>query len=506
MQMSAEHTVKWLPGRGWRVGAGLGVALLAVALAGHFLGQPQSAALAAVTLAALWLAPWQALALGVAGAGVVVAQSAQVHWLDAVVMCIVPVLVSAVRRTWLRRPAAPAAPGVWYRAAVDAAVDGVLVLETDGSVLAANDAACVLLGVARDALPAFDSPTCRRGVPVAPIMALLGAPAPHARRFETELKRADGGRYRAEICVHRGDFDGRPVVLACVRDVSARHADTQARELHHAQLAALLSAQSRDLAAARDNADRANHAKDRFVANVSHELRTPLHAVLAFASLALRLGPGNEAPLRKHLVRIRGSAEELGAFVDDLTLLTALQSGEWDLSMRKVDLAGLVSSLVQRMAEPLAARGQRLETQIQVRGGVMMDAGLVERLLLALLTHASRRSPTGAHLVLRMRCQSGRRCDGAAGPGIAVQVCDAGEALSEARLVAVFDPLGFGAQVDAGTDNPGLQLAICRQIVDRHGGEISARNAEAGGVVFALWLPVEPADAAHAAGVETVRD
>ena len=167
MQMSAEHTVKWLPGRGWRVGAGLGVALLAVALAGHFLGQPQSAALAAVTLAALWLAPWQALALGVAGAGVVVAQSAQVHWLDAVVMCIVPVLVSAVRRTWLRRPAAPAAPGVWYRAAVDAAVDGVLVLETDGSVLAANDAACVLLGVARDALPAFDSPTCRRGVPVA---------------------------------------------------------------------------------------------------------------------------------------------------------------------------------------------------------------------------------------------------------------------------------------------------------------------------------------------------
>ena len=109
MHASAEHSVKWLPGRGWRAGAGLGVALLAVALAAHFLGQPQSVALAAVTLAALWLVPWQALALGVVGAGVVVAQSAQVHWLDGAAMCVVPVLVSAVRRTWLRRSAAPAA-------------------------------------------------------------------------------------------------------------------------------------------------------------------------------------------------------------------------------------------------------------------------------------------------------------------------------------------------------------------------------------------------------------
>lgn len=255
--------------------------------------------------------------------------------------------------------------------------------------------------------------------------------------------------------------------------------DITERKLADEQRVALLEAER----AARNEAERAGQMKDEFLATLSHELRTPLNAILGWSQvLSLRV-PTNEE-LAEGLRTIERNARAQTQIIEDLLDMSRIISGKVSLHMQHVSLAPVVQAAIDTVKPTMDTKGVVLDVLLdQVTGVVRGDINRLQQVFWNLLTNAAKFTPRSGKVSVALKRVNSH---------FEVTVSDTGQGINPEFLPRVFDRF---RQADASTTRHhgglGLGLAIVKQIVDLHGGRVSASSAGIGkGATFSVALPM----------------
>ena len=247
---------------------------------------------------------------------------------------------------------------------------------------------------------------------------------------------------------------------------------------------ALLYAEARK---AREAAEAANHAKDRFLAMLSHELRTPLTPVL---NTVQELEDNQDLPadLRAAIEMIRRNVQLEARLIDDLLDLTRISKGKVQLRLETVDAHALVGTALEICGNDIRAKNLKVTTKLQaVEHYLQADAARLHQVIWNLLKNAVKFTPAGGSITI---ISSNPRVD-----FVRFEVADTGMGIPPETLPKIFDAFEQGTRASLG--GLGLGLAITKAIVDLHSGTITAASSGPGqGSIFALELPtvaaVEP--------------
>lgn len=237
-----------------------------------------------------------------------------------------------------------------------------------------------------------------------------------------------------------------------------------------------------DARRARDAVACAERARDDLVAAVSHELRTPLNVVLGWARL-LRSGKLDAAGTARALEAIERGASSQARIVDDLLDVARLARGELRLDLRTVELVPVVEAALAAIRPAAAARGLRLAVALEpCAGPVSGDPGRLQQVVWNLLCNAVKFTPEGGRVEVRLHAE---------GDAAVVRVSDTGEGLDPGFVPHLFERFRQG---DASTTRAhggiGAGLAIVREVVEAHGGTVSAHSDGPGkGATFTVRLP-----------------
>ncbi|MBS1225669.1 MAG: two-component sensor histidine kinase, partial [Proteobacteria bacterium] len=214
---------------------------------------------------------------------------------------------------------------------------------------------------------------------------------------------------------------------------------------------------------------------------LSHDLRTPLTALIGLAeTLALELA-AEESPHQESLMAVREQAVRMALLADNLLDMAKLQAGGVRLRKDWQSLEELVGSATRMLEQPLREHPLRLALDPELPL-VNCDAVLIERVLVNLLENAAKYTPAGTVIGVTARAETNR---------LTVEVWDEGPGLPAGREQALFEKFTRG-HVESAVPGVGLGLAICRAIIEAHGGQIRAANRDAGGASFSFTLPLEP--------------
>ena len=208
---------------------------------------------------------------------------------------------------------------------------------------------------------------------------------------------------------------------------------------------------------------------------VSHDLRTPLAALVGLAD-ALQLTP-LQPQQAEVTAAIRRSALRMSALVANLLDMARLQAGAVQLNRQWLPLQEVVGSALAQMDDALAGRA----VVVDLPAGLpllQLDAVLMERVLVNLLENATKYGEGPIRISARL-----------AGAQVEVDVADSGPGFPPGREAQLFDKFERGDRESA-LPGVGLGLAICKAIVQAHGGQISAHNVPTGGACVRMQLPV----------------
>ena len=250
-----------------------------------------------------------------------------------------------------------------------------------------------------------------------------------------------------------------------------------------------LRAAKEDAERARAEAETANQVKDQFLATLSHELRTPVHAITGWTQI-LRSGQLDAAGKSRALDVIERNARLQAQLIGDLLDISRVISGKLRLEMRPAYPMEIVEAALASVRPAAEAREVRVERALDPGAGpVLADPDRLEQIVVNLLGNAVKFTPRGGWVEIRLEERGGE---------VRIQVLDGGEGIEPELLPHVFD---FFWQADASTTRRqgglGLGLAIVRQLVELHGGAISAASpGKGGGATFTISLPlVQPQQA-----------
>lgn len=222
--------------------------------------------------------------------------------------------------------------------------------------------------------------------------------------------------------------------------------------------------------------------RNALLSALSHDLRTPLTVLFGQAEiLTLDLACAG-SPHARQASEIREYILNTTRLVNNLLDMARIQSGGFNLHKEWLTLEEVVGSALKTL-EPLAA-GHPVTLDIpDPLALIQVDGPLFERVLINLLENAIKYAGPGAHISLHARCLQAM---------LEVDIRDNGPGIPPGQEQTIFDKFARGSKESA-IPGVGLGLAICRAIMDVHGGTITAENAPEGGAVFHLRVPQPPA-------------
>jgi PAS domain S-box-containing protein len=254
-------------------------------------------------------------------------------------------------------------------------------------------------------------------------------------------------------------------------------------DLHFAEDLAARAALAVENARSYEQLQRANQLKDEFLGTLSHELRTPLNAILGYARI-VRSGMIAEDKLPRALDTIERNAHALTQMVEDLLDVSRIVAGKMRLNVQPVDLPVILHEAIETMAPAAEAKRIRIRSVIDPQvEPISGDPDRLRQIVWNLLSNAIKFTPKEGQIQVRLeRINS----------SVEITVSDTGTGIAADFLPHLFERF---RQADAGTARQqpglGLGLAIVRNLVELHGGTVSAASAGPGsGATFRVRVPV----------------
>lgn len=310
------------------------------------------------------------------------------------------------------------------------------------------------------------------------------------------LNREISRRVNREIAL----FNESRKLIHANSDLQRRHKELLATSAELNAERERLNAVNAKLAAAMERADQANQAKTSLLMNMSHEFRTPMHAILNYASMGLKkVDDADGGKLRKYFSNIQTSGARLLKMLNALLDLAKLESGKFELKTSRADLMQIVLQC-QSELEPLSrAKDLSVEVECDTRNtSAIFDSEKTLQVLTNLLSNAIKFSPQGG----RIKIKIADGCLPVHGKALHCIVSDDGIGIPTAELDRIFDKFTQSSKTDHGAGGSGIGLAICREVINLHGGRIWAASAACGGTAIHFMLPVQPKDASAEAPAE----
>jgi two-component system, OmpR family, sensor kinase len=217
----------------------------------------------------------------------------------------------------------------------------------------------------------------------------------------------------------------------------------------------------------------------RFTADASHELRTPLAVILSHAELALdKARPANE--LRETIETCRRSALRMKVVVESLLTLARFDSGELRIEGRPIDLSRIAGDCAA-LLRPLAEKRQiNIDLDLE-SAGLVADSDRVTQVVTNLLTNAIRYNRDGGHVVVKTRSDKSE---------VILDISDTGIGIGPDHLPHIFERFYRVDKARSRKDGGiGLGLAICKSIIEAHGGQITVTSTLDVGTQFEVRLP-----------------
>jgi signal transduction histidine kinase len=220
-----------------------------------------------------------------------------------------------------------------------------------------------------------------------------------------------------------------------------------------------------------------------FVADVSHELRSPLTSIKGFAQAMVDgTAKGKEAQLKAATV-IEDESKRMMRLVEELLEFSRLESGQVTMVKESVDLKELLQQCYEVFSMHAEEKGIKLKIDIEPLPPVIGDIDRLEQVFSNLLDNALKHTPKGGDVSIIARN---------ANPNFAeISITDTGPGIPAEQMRHVFERF-YRADPKAGKPGAGLGLAIARQIVLAHGGDITAKSKLGKGTEFLVRLPVRP--------------
>jgi two-component system, OmpR family, phosphate regulon sensor histidine kinase PhoR len=325
-------------------------------------------------------------------------------------------------------------------------LEGVMVVDAEGRVRLANDAAHRLLRPAEQArgrhyLDVIDQPD---------ICALVG------RALQGQIPES------VECSPPR---DPNRTVVARAAPVRSGGATGAVLVLH-------------DLTDMRE----ADRMRRDFVANVSHELRTPLTAIQGYVEALQEEEAPDPAEARRFLEVIARQANRMERLVRDLLRLARLEAGQEPVERTSTNIESVFADVVTELEGGLQEKAQRVTTRVDPPAAiVLVDATKLHDALRNLVENAVSYAPPSTTIALAARREQG---------DIVITVSDEGPGVPEADLTRIFERF---YRVDKArsreSGGTGLGLSIVKHLVSIIGGVVKAANRPAGGAVFTITLP-----------------
>lgn len=260
----------------------------------------------------------------------------------------------------------------------------------------------------------------------------------------------------------------RPSVVALIRDTSAHH--RQATEAEKA----------------RNEAERADEMKGRFLATVSHELRTPLNAIIGFSELMAVDHPYvlTEERRKEYALIIRNSGHHLLEIVNTLLDMSKIETGNFHVLPEPFNVRELALSCCDLMQ--LKAEEARIEIRRAIEADlpeIIADRRACRQILINLLSNAVKFTPAGGAVTVSLT---------RGGNAVVLAVADDGIGIPEADLPRLGDPFFQSGDIHRRHhEGTGLGLSVVRGLVGLHGGTLSIESGSGVGTTVTVTLPID---------------
>ena len=217
-----------------------------------------------------------------------------------------------------------------------------------------------------------------------------------------------------------------------------------------------------------------------FIGNLAHELKTPIFNIQGYILTLLEGGLEDEKVNRDFLHRASNGVDRLMKIVEDLDLITKLESGVMDMRLARMDLHALVNDTIENMEMLARGRGIRLVNEVPVGTHVMADRNRMAQVFTNLFGNAINYGKEGGRCVVRGYPMDDR---------FVVEVVDDGIGISAEHLPRLFERFyRVGKSRARNEGGSGLGLAIVKHIIDVHGGSITVKSTEGEGSTFTFTL------------------
>lgn len=224
-------------------------------------------------------------------------------------------------------------------------------------------------------------------------------------------------------------------------------------------------------------------AQRDFVANVSHDLRTPLTSIQGYAQAILDGAAGGAEGLEHAARVIYEESDRLRRLVEGLLDLARLDAGQMVFSMAFVDLAAIVRGVVERLSLAASGKGVKLDNRVSEAPALLGDGDRLAQVFTNLVDNAVKHTPPAGAVTVSSEIEPG---------WYALHFDDTGPGIPPDELSRIFERFYQRDKARPGGEGRGvgLGLAISREIVQAHGGKLTAQSVLGHGSRFTVRLPL----------------
>ena len=361
-----------------------------------------------------------------------------------------------------------------YRVLIETMSEGALTLSAQGDILYGNPRFAELVRTPLEhvigaSLEQFVAPRDR--LKVEPLIAHNGRTC---TRQKVSLMTTDGDAIPVQLSAQPVDLAGLQAICVVVTDLTSVVAAEEALRRAHDELERRVEERTAEL-------KHANEMRLRFLAMISHELRTPLTSIKGFASTLLAEDVTWDENTQRDFIRtINQEADKLTDMIGQILDLSSIEAGILRITPKPATLSDIMATTLPDLQMLAHAHGLQVDIPTDLPS-MQVDHVRIAQVIINLVENAVKYSPPNSPITVSAQWASN---------AIQVSVIDRGPGISTEDQPYVFEAFRRGRDEQSRhSKGAGLGLAICKGLIEAHGGRIWIQEHEGPGTVIAFTLP-----------------